>query len=1542
MRRWLLYLLVILLYVSAATACAQESGPNRVLSLDGDGDYVEIGGSENLNNVGSQVTMEAWIKLTTFTTEWIPLIIKQGESTSNFSNRSYTLALNSSESDIELGSAPEGQGQMLTRTPDGLIGLNTWYHVAGTVDGKNGIMKTFINGIEFASGSFNESAIHVDKAPLRIGSWSDDGAFAGQMDEVRIWNIARTSEEIRGTMYTNLSGEENGLIGYWSLDNIEGAATDSSSSQAHGELKGDAHFVEAEFPTPGDLATMILGVVTDESGEPIADASVRLKLDGEKIVETATDVSGRYLIVLPHLEAGLYDLLAEKDERGDRHLGVRLAKGKQRTLNLVLREAISISGTLRMLDDKTPHVAVPVQAIRDGKVIDTKLSDKRGAYSFINLKPGEYQIRCQVLGGYVYYRADGTVERTDVESIRVVAGKTLSGIDFRIPPFKKGNWRNYTQTDGLANPSVTSIYRSPNGEMWFGTGAYGVGGSGVSRYDGREFVNFTTEDGLADNHITAIHGSSDGVIWFGTDSSGLSRYDGKAFVSFTTEDGLADNRIRTIHCASDGTTWFGTLDGVSQYDGTKFHKPLTTEDGLAHKAVRAIHRDRDGVMWFGTDGGVSRYNGNEFINFTTEDGLVNNGVRAIYHDLGGVMWFGTAGGISQYDGERFANLTAEDGLVYNNVTAICRDTDGVMWFGTSRDVSRYDGTTFINFTTEDGLIYSEVNAIHSTADGAIWFGASGGWEGGGGVSRYDEKSFANFSTEDGLAHDRIFDIHLTEDGVMWIGTRDGISRYDGKQFFSFSTPKTHISSIRSDSSGAIWVGSGSGGFRYDGTRFVKFMDGNVTVIRSGTDDAMWIGTWGNGLFRYKDEMSDRFSMESAGLATNQFGAGDVIDSDADGILWLGTWGGVSRYDGTEFLKPLTTEDGLPDNRIISIRCADDGVVWIGTMSGVSRYDGSEFINFTTEDGLVGSGLGAIHFEPDGIIWCGTYLYDGNVWSSLDMRDGLAGNTVHSIQRDSDGFLWFATEGGLTRYKRSITPPQINIVSVTADKTYEDLSAIPEFSIGTRVTIEYNAIDLKTIPEKRQYQYRIRETDTNWRKPTKAISSDHTFREPGTYTFEVRAIDRDLNYSEPASVEINILPPPFYTSAGFIGGSVLAAFLIPTIIYAFLLIRQKRGQVFETIPNPYIVGNPIRSKGMFFGREDDFRFISDKLVGSSTGLIIVLAGERRSGKTSILYQILNGRLGERFVPVFIDMQAMTIRDDAEFFQQLAQETERAISQKGGQESPDFRGEAHPAQIFQDYIGGLMEEIGHRSLLFLIDEYELLEAKVEDGVLSSESITLFAALLERHSRIAFVFTGSRHLEKRRAAFWEVLLAKSIARHISFLSESDTHRLVQEPVKGQVNYARNVPEAIYRLTAGQPFYAQVVCQNLIDRLNIEERNTAGESDVAVVAREVEDNPLPQMLYFWDSFTKEQQWGLSMLAELQENPDQAIQVIDMLRAVKEYELPIPLSEADWRGTMESLCRRDIVDRVSDQGEYRFKIDLFRPWIRHQHSIWEAVDSES
>ena len=154
--------------------------------------------------------------------------------------------------------------------------------------------------------------------------------------------------------------------------------------------------------------------------------------------------------------------------------------------------------------------------------------------------------------------------------LQVETGKTLSDIDFRIAPFKKGTWETYIPLDGLAGNAVRTIYQDADGYMWFGTD------SGVSRYDGENFVNLTTDDGVANNVITAIYRDDKGIMWFGTREGGVSRYDGKTFKNFTTADGLASNSVSSIAGDADGFLWFGTggVDilgrGVSRYDGQAF------------------------------------------------------------------------------------------------------------------------------------------------------------------------------------------------------------------------------------------------------------------------------------------------------------------------------------------------------------------------------------------------------------------------------------------------------------------------------------------------------------------------------------------------------------------------------------------------------------------------------------------------------------------------------------------------------------------------------------------------------------------------------------------------------------------------------------------------------------------------------------------------------------------------------------------------------------------------------------------------------------
>ena len=165
-------------------------------------------------------------------------------------------------------------------------------------------------------------------------------------------------------------------------------------------------------------------------------------------------------------------------------------------------------------------------------------------------------------------------------------------------------------------------------------------------------------------------------------------------------------------------------------------------------------------------------------------------------------------------------------------------------------------------------------------------------------------------------------------------------------------------------------------------------------------------------------------------------------------------------------------------------------------------------------------------DTENVLWFATFgggvsQYDGVMWQSLDTRDGLPSNNVHSIFQASDGSLWFGTEGGITRYRRSDVSPTIRIVAVTTDRRYTNLNEVGPVVAGTHITFEYKSIDFKTHPEKKLYRYKLDGYDTDWSLSTKETQVDYSNLPVGEYAFHVQAIDRDLNYSEPATVQITI-------------------------------------------------------------------------------------------------------------------------------------------------------------------------------------------------------------------------------------------------------------------------------------------------------------------------------------------------------------------------------------------------------------------------------------
>jgi hypothetical protein len=81
---------------------------------------------------------------------------------------------------------------------------------------------------------------------------------------------------------------------------------------------------------------------------------------------------------------------------------------------------------------------------------------------------------------------------------------------------------------------------------------------------------------------------------------------------------------------------------------------------------------------------------------------------------------------------------------------------------------------------------------------------------------------------------------------------------------------------------------------------------------------------------------------------------------------------------------------------------------------------------------------------------------------------------------------------------------------------------------------------------------------DWHHPTKATAFDYTFDKPGTYTFAVQAIDRDLNYSEPASITLKVVPP-WYLNGWIVipSGMTILAILVASIFFGWRSYAHRR-------------------------------------------------------------------------------------------------------------------------------------------------------------------------------------------------------------------------------------------------------------------------------------------------------------------------------------------------------------------------------------------------
>ena len=391
-------------------------------------------------------------------------------------------------------------------------------------------------------------------------------------------------------------------------------------------------------------------------------------------------------------------------------------------------------------------------------------------------------------------------------------------------------------------------------------------------------------------------------------------------------------------------------------------------------------------------------------------------------------------------------------------------------------------------------------------------------------------------------------------------------------------------------------------------------------------------------------------------------------------------------------------------------------------------------------------------------------------------------------------------------------------------------------------------------------------------------------------------------------------------------------------------------------SPYIVGNPVDRHEMFFGRTDILDRMQRQLGASTHANVILLEGNRRTGKTSILRQLGKPDVLPGWIPVYCSLQdaegddsrgGVTTRN---VFKLLARTTGWSLSDAGvdtwipgiPQRDPGrphklaflsalnqaFAGE-HAFETFELYLSAAVDAVSPRRVLLMLDEFDKLQEGIDAGITSSQVPENIRHLLQHQPGVSAIITGSRRLKRLREEYWSALFGLGYRIGISALSRDDARRLVTEPVEGRLAYLPQARDRLVELCACHPFLVQSLCNRVFEQAAATGASTVTIDAVQQAATEmVRDNEHFRTL--WD-YTGSARRGLvlALCDRLQDNPD---------------AVNLDLLEVEFRKLGVSLRRvRDLADDVTElrelelldfdesyrRGTYRLAVPLMAQWVQ-------------
>jgi signal transduction histidine kinase/ligand-binding sensor domain-containing protein len=724
--------------------------------------------------------------------------------------------------------------------------------------------------------------------------------------------------------------------------------------------------------------------------------------------------------------------------------------------------------------------------------------------------------------------------------------------------------RSYLSRDG-APANAQSIAQTPDGFLWIGSQ------NGLIRFDGVHFDSSPT-DLLPKTNVSRVFPEPNGDLWIGYTFGGVSLlHQGK--ISSAPEAALPGGTVLAFVRTKDGSLWVATTRGIARQRSGHWEKVARPGDGdPAHEP-----------QWLGQINGrlyLFEPQAAYVIDEKTGQLVVTDFAKAKHDQMGlpsSVPWDES----------------------YNVYWASLRDPSGALW------VTREDreGITRVRWKINEDAILSEEH-----------FGKTEGLSGEiGKVYFMDREANIWVATEQGIDRfsvgkftpvlfpGRMTDLTIAADhsGGLWVG-----SLRENALYFKDEAPPVRIEGMGPgsdcsmvDRKGAVWMVGYADLQVYDGVSVthvspppgsIKNEHGQETLqaCQNVAEDAVgdiWLSIAKVGVFR----RSGGTWQLNGGFKDLPPGPSIRAIADERGRIWLGYPNDRIATIDHDQLALYGRNEGLAIGNVLSLSVRGAHVWAAGDKGMAYLASNNRFVVFQAKGGNSLRGISGIVETASGDLWLNspdgvyriaasqieTLLRTSGYQPSYELftqDDGINGlpqliRPGPSMVESTDGRIWVATKQDLSwidpsRIRYNKVAPTITISGFTADGKSWPLASIPVLPPLTgNLRIDYTAPAL-SMPERARFRYRLLGVDNDWQDAGGRREAFYTHLTPGTYHFQVSAINEDGVASATPALFIFKVNPAFYQTIGFksllAGLTALAAWSLYALRVSYIARRYR--------------------------------------------------------------------------------------------------------------------------------------------------------------------------------------------------------------------------------------------------------------------------------------------------------------------------------------------------------------------------------------------------